>query len=200
MPVACTTSKRGASREAKARGPDGPRDSTSAMGLEQYACRIETRMLEAKRAEESRAGPAPSLTPISRYVRIIVPMKWKHENRKHSSRRATVFNCMLGSICLLIGSLLPAPARAQESLASNRTGFSACCSQFDRATAGAKNPSFAQSKAQRRQSNLAAVSSSSWSGLARLRHGFARATHPEAIHSSVRASHPSDRAPPPFAA
>ncbi|HEX8089360.1 MAG TPA: hypothetical protein VF762_10935 [Blastocatellia bacterium] len=107
---------------------------------------------------------------------------------------------MLGSICLLIGGLLPTPSGAQESLAPIRTGFSACCSQFDRVTVGAKNLSFAQGKAQRRQSNLAAVSSSSWSRLARLKHGFARSSHSKAIHSQVRVSHPSDRAPPPFAA
>ncbi|MFP5265707.1 MAG: hypothetical protein ACLGJB_27810 [Blastocatellia bacterium] len=127
-------------------------------------------------------------------------MKQRRENRKHPLRRATVFNCVLGSVCLLIVSLLPAPYDAGESFAPCPAGFSACCSQVDRVTAGAKNLSFAQSKAQRRQSHVAAVSPGSWFGLARLGRGFARAAHTEAIHSSVQVSHPSDRAPPPSAA
>ncbi|HVG22047.1 MAG TPA: hypothetical protein VNI02_23635 [Blastocatellia bacterium] len=111
-----------------------------------------------------------------------------------------IFNCVLGGICLLIASLPPAPGGAQESPASNQAGFSPCCSQFDRVTVRIQNLSFAQSKAQRRQPGLAAITSGGWSGLVRLKRGFARATSSEATYSSAQTSQPSDRAPPPFTA
>jgi hypothetical protein len=125
-------------------------------------------------------------------------MKLLGENRRQAFRRAVIFNCVLGSICLLIVSLLPPQGSVRESSASNQAEFSACCSRFDRVTVRTQSIPFAQSKAQRRQANLAATIPGRWSGLIQLKPGLARTFYTETTYYSVQTSQPSDRAPPPF--
>jgi hypothetical protein len=125
-------------------------------------------------------------------------MKLLGENRRQAFRRAVIFNCVLGSICLLIVSLLPPQGSVRESSGSNQAEFSACCSRFDRVTVRTQNVPFAQSKAQRRQANLAATIPDRWSGLIQFKPGLARTFYRETIYYSVQTSQPSDRAPPPF--
>src|SRR5215216_2387418 len=123
-------------------------------------------------------------------------MKHLRENEKGSFTDAVIFNFVHGLICLLIGSLLPVADGVQESRASNRSGFSACCSQLDRVTARPQNFTLAQSKAQRRQANLALATSSSWAAMIYIEGRIAHVTSRRAAYTSFQAPRPSDRAPP----
>jgi hypothetical protein len=131
------------------------------------------------------------------HVRISPLMKRLSENRKQAFRRAIVLNYVLGSICLLIGSLLPLPSSSRESHSSNQAGISACL-RFDRAAARAHKLSLTENKAPRRHHNFAAATSSSWATLIRFKSRFARNSYSEANYSSIQISHPSGRAPPQF--